>query len=152
MSLSNYRPVSNLPFLFKVLERIVLSRLSQYLIDNNLYDDHQSAYRSNHSVESLLSNVSNLILQEMDVGKITAMVLLDLSSAFDTVDHEIMLNELASLGVLGQALEWFRSYLSFHSQIVRINGCKSNSMPLILAVFLRALWAAPPCFLYIFLV
>ena len=129
-SLSNYRPVSNLPFLFKVLERIVFSRLSQYLIDNNLYDDHQSAYRSNHSVETLLSNVSNFILQEMDVGKITAMVLLDLSSAFDTVDHEILLNELASLGVQGQALEWFRSYLSFHSQIVRINGCKSNSMPL----------------------
>ena len=116
--------------LFKVLEKIVFSRLSQYLIVNNLYDDHQSAYRSNHSVETLLSNVSNFILQEMDVGKITAMVLLDLSSAFDTVDHEILLNDLTSLGVQGQALEWFRSYLSFHSQIVRINGCKSNSMPL----------------------
>ena len=55
------------------------------------------------SVETLLSNVSNFILQEMDVGKITAMVLLDLSSAFDTVDHDILLNELASLGVQGQA-------------------------------------------------
>ena len=89
-SLSNYRPVSNLPFLFKVLEKIVFSRLSQYLIDNNLCDDHQFAYRSNHSVETLLSNVSNFLLQEMDVGKITAIVLLDLSSAFDTVDHEIL--------------------------------------------------------------
>ena len=87
VSLSNYRPVSNPPFLFKVLEKIVFSRLSQYLIVNNLYDDHQSAYRSNHNVETLLSNVSNFILQEMDVGKITAMVLLDLhvSSAFDTM-------------------------------------------------------------------
>ena len=61
------------------------------------------------------------------------MVLLDLSSAFDTVDHEILLNELASLGVQGQALG-FRSHLSFHYQIVRINGCKSNSMPLTCSV------------------
>ena len=129
-SLSNYRPVSNLPFLFKVLERIVFSRLTKYLIDNDLYDECQSAYRENHSVETLLLNVSNYILQEMDAGRITAMVLLDLSSAFDTVDHEILLNELAALGVQGQALEWFRSYLSLHSQIVRINGCKSNPMRL----------------------
>ena len=100
------------------------------MIDNDLYDECQSAYRENHSVETLLLNVSNYILQEMDAGRIKAMVLLDLSSAFGTVDHEILLNELAALGVQGQALEWFRSYLSLHSQIVRINGCKSNPMRL----------------------
>ena len=94
--------------------------LSQYLIDNNLYDDYQSAYRSNHNVKTLLTNVLNFTLQEMDERRITAMVLFDLSSAFDTVYHEILLNGLASLGVQGQALEWFRWYLSFHSQIVRI--------------------------------
>ena len=80
-SLLNYRPVSNLPFLFKILERIVFSRLSDYLLAEDLFDPFQSAYRPHHSVETLLVNVSNYILQEMDHGNITALLLLDLSSA-----------------------------------------------------------------------
>ena len=66
----------------------------------------------------------------MDSGSVTAMVLLDLSSAFDTVDHKILVNTLASLGVQGQALEWFKSYLSCHSQYVLVNGFISSSKPL----------------------
>ena len=129
-SLQNYRPVSNLPFLFKVLERVVFSRLSEYFHDNNLFDPFQSAYRSHHSVETLLVNASNRILQEMDKGNVTALLLLDLSSGFDTVNHTIMLHTLSSFGVRGKAFKWFESYLSFHSQIVRIDGCESVALPL----------------------
>ena len=129
-SLLNYRPVSNLPFLFKILERIVFSRFSDYLLANDLFDPFQSAYRPHHSVETLLVNVSNHILQEMDHGNITALLLLDLSSAFDTVNHTILLNTLRSLGVDGLAYEWFQSYISHHSQTVHINGTESHSTPL----------------------
>lgn len=83
-----------------------------------------------HSVETLLVNVSNYILQGMDRGNSTALLLLDLSSAFDTVNHTILLNTLSSLGVKGEAYKWFESYLSYHSQIVCINGCKSVALPL----------------------
>ena len=129
-TLQNYRPVSNLPFLFKILERVIFSRLTNYFLINDLFDPFQSAYRPHHSVETLLVNVSNFILQEMDHGNITAMLLLDLSSAFDTVNHTILLNTLRSFGVRGQAYDWFKSYLSCHSQSVCVNNCKSNSMPL----------------------
>ena len=129
-SLQNYRPVSNLPFLFKILERVVFSRLSDYFLANDLFDPFQSGYRSHHSVETLLVDVSNHILQGMDRGNSTALLLLDLSSAFDTVNHTILLNTLSSLGVKGEAYKWFESYLSYHSQIVCINGCKSVALPL----------------------
>ena len=129
-SLLNYRPVSNLPFLFKILERIAFSRFSDYLLANDLFDPFQSAYCPHHSVETLLVNVSNHILQEMDHGNITAVLLLDLSSAFDTVNHTILLNTLHSLGVDGLAYEWFQSYISHHSQTVYIKGTESHSMPL----------------------
>ena len=107
--LKNYRPVCNLPFLFKILERVVFSRLSDYLLEHELFDPLQSAYRPHHSVETLLMNVSSFILREMESGSVTAMVLLDLSSAFDTVDHKILVSTLASLGIQGQALEWFKA-------------------------------------------
>ena len=128
--LKNYRPVCNLPFLFKILERVMFSRLSDYLLEYDLFDPLQSAYRPHHSVETLLVNVSSFILREMDSGSVTAMVLLDLSSAFDTVDHKILINTLASLGVQGQALEWFKSYLPCHSQSVLVNGFTSSTKPL----------------------
>ena len=133
-SLKNYRPVSNLPFLLKILERVVFSRLTDYLLEHDLLDRFQSAYRPHHSVETLLTNVSSFILQKMDSGLVTAMVLLDLSAAFDTVDHTLLINTLTSLGVQGKALQWLKSYLSFHSQSVILNGVTSSSRPLVCGV------------------
>ena len=107
--------------------------MSNCLLAKDLFDPFQSAYRPHHSVETLLVNVSNYILQEMDHSNITAfmaLLLLDLSSAFDTVNHTILLNTLRSLGVDGLAYEWFQSYLSHHSQTVCIKGTESHSMPL----------------------
>ena len=75
-SLKNYRPISNLSFLSKLLERVVFSQLTAYLQDNELFDPCQSAYRPGHSVETLLVNLTDCILREMDCGNITALVLL----------------------------------------------------------------------------
>ena len=129
-SFKNYRPISNLPFVSKVMERVSFSRLLNYLRTNNLLDNHQSAYRPDHSVETLLADLANYILREMDAGNTTVVVLLDMSSAFDTVDHPILIHTLQHLGVTGSALKWFKSYLSDRSQYVKINGTTSASTPL----------------------
>ena len=88
-SLQNYRPISNLPFASKVMERISFSRQLHYLKD-------QSAYRPDYSVETLLTDLTDQSLRQMDVGNITAVVLLDMSFAFDTVDHPILIERLRS--------------------------------------------------------
>ena len=86
-SLSSYRPISNLPFVSKLLERVVAYQLTTYLSSNHLLPTHQSAYRRHHSTETaLLSNCNDAFLAA-DRGMITLVVLLDLSAAFDTVEH-----------------------------------------------------------------
>ena len=86
-SLSSYRPVSQLPFLSKVLERVVLTQLKNYLAGNDFYNRYQSACREHHSTETLLLRVHDDLLRSLDSGDCVALLLLDLSSAFDTVDH-----------------------------------------------------------------
>ena len=101
--LKNYRPIANLSFLGKLIERVVSSRLRNVITEYNLQDPFQSAYRPNHSIETALVRVHNDILREMDKGRLTALVLLDLSAAFDTVDHSIMLHRLETVLVsMGQ--------------------------------------------------
>ena len=122
----NYRPVSNLPFLSKVLERIVASRLTNHIASHSLSDPLQSAYKPGHSTETALVKVTNDILLALDAKHDVFLVLLDLSAAFDTVNHEILLSRLSDLlGVSGNALNWFRSYLSNRSQCVVIDSTKS---------------------------
>ena len=126
--LKNYRPVSNLPFLSKLLERIVLSRILTFLQSNNILDHHQSAYRTNHSIETALLKVENDILSAMDQGRLVALVLLDLSAVFDTVDHCLLIKRLQQLGLNGTVLQWFASYLLDRSQSVQIHDkCSAPS-------------------------
>ena len=87
-------------------------------------------YRKSHSVETALLKVENDILIAMDEGKIVGVVLLDLSSAFDTVDHSVLTNRLGGVNIGGTALEWFRSYLSSRSQSVCLRGTSSPSVAL----------------------
>ena len=81
--LNNYRPVANLKFIGKVIERIVSTRIQTHISRYNLHDPFQSAYRTNHSIETALLRVNNDLLCDMDKGKVPALILLDLSAAFD---------------------------------------------------------------------
>ena len=123
--LKNYRPISNLPYLSKLLEKIVFSQLTTYLQDNNLFDSFQSAYKPGHSVETLLVNLTDIVFRELDSGNITALIMLDMSSAFDTVDHAILIQRLRYLGIKGTVLDWFISYLCDRSHYVRIGDSAS---------------------------
>ncbi|KAI2651726.1 hypothetical protein H4Q32_014472 [Labeo rohita] len=120
--LINYRPISNLPFLSKILEKVVSSQLSSFLQKNDICEDFQSGFRPYHSTETALIRVTNDLLLSSDRGCISLLVLLDLSAAFDTVDHNILLNRLENyVGISGSALAWFKSYLSDCYQFVAIN-------------------------------
>ncbi len=90
--LNNYRPISNLPFISKLLERVVASQLVAHLQKHNLAEPFQSAYRKHHSTETALTFVNNEILMSLDRRKTVVLILLDLSAAFDTVDHITLLN------------------------------------------------------------
>ena len=120
--LSNFRPVSNLSFLSKVLEKVVSGRLSDYLTEHGFQEVYQSAYRKHHSTETALIRVHNDILLALSEKKACLMLLLDLSAAFDTVDHAALIDVLAALGVKDRALDWFRSYLSERFQCVQIGS------------------------------
>jgi len=125
--LKNYRPVSNLPYLSKVLEKVVSEQFNNHTNENRLEEIYQSAYKPLHSTETALIRVHNDIMCSLDKRKGVILVLLDLSAAFDTIDHQILLSRLEKgAGVCGTALKWFSSYLSGRHQSVYINGVKST--------------------------
>ncbi len=120
--LVNSRPISNLPFLSKILEKVASSQLYSFLEKNDICEDFQSGFRPSHSTETALIKVTNDLLLSSDHGCISLLVLLDLSTAFDTIDHNILLNRLEnSVGISGSALAWFKSYLSDRHQFVAVN-------------------------------
>ena len=122
-TLKNYRPVSNLPFVSKILEKVVDARLERHLTINKLHEQNQSAYRKFHSTETALIKVQNDILQSLDKNNATILVLLDLSAAFDTIDHVTLLQRLeCHFGITGKPLAWMTSYLSDRYQTVCIDG------------------------------
>jgi exonuclease III len=132
---NNYRPISNLNFVSKVIERASLKQLSAHMDTHNLHTPSQSAYRPLHSTETALLKIQNDILTSLDASKGVILILLDLSAAFDTVDHSILLSRLTSrIGVTGTALQWFRSYLSDRSQVVYLDGVSSKSCLLVYGV------------------
>ena len=133
--LKNYRPVSNLAFISKLLERAALHQLLNHMDNNNLFCPIQSAYRPKHSTETALVKIQNDILLHLDSGKGVILVLLDLSAAFDTIDHTILMSRLQSrIGITGPALDWFHSYLADRYQCVHIQGQSSDSVPLVYGV------------------
>ena len=125
--LRNFRPISNL----KLIRKVVANRLVSYLEQNHLDEPLQSAYKKFHSCETALVRVQNDMLCAIDKRCCVALLLLDLSAAFDTVDHNILLQRLHSrFSVRGKALNWFASYLADRTQSVVINNNKSKPYPL----------------------
>ena len=108
--MKNFRPVSDLSFLTKILEKVVLIQLKKHLFCNNLFEIFQSAYRQNHSTETAVLSVLDGLLGSVDERLVSLVALLDLSAAFDTLDHPILLKQLeTTFGVRGTVLDWFVS-------------------------------------------
>lgn len=130
-SFSNYRPISGLSFTSKFIERIVAYRVKQFIHEHSLLSPFQSAYRSGFSTESALIRLYNDLSIAKDNGRVSLVIQLDLSAAFDTVDHSILLRRLnARFGFDDKVLYWFSSYLSDRTQFVHISGTQSHSMQL----------------------
>ena len=127
-NLSNYRPISNLSFLSKLTERVVKNRLDQHLAQNSLYNLYQSAYTKFRSTETALLSVYDSLIRATAKQQVSCLCLLDLSAAFDTIDHDILLHRLAVwFGITDTALTWFQSYLLSRSSIVSTLGHRSSS-------------------------
>ncbi len=126
-TLKNFRPVSNIPVISKYIEKVVVAQLVSHLDRNGFQEKYQSANKKYHSTETALRCVHNNILRALDSGQCVLLILLDLSAAFDTVDHAILLSRLTNMGVTGRALSWFRSYLTGRTQTVQIHGFKSKA-------------------------
>jgi hypothetical protein len=134
-TLSNYRPVSNLPFLSKILEKAVAIQLTDYLREHSIMDPLQSAYRTGHSTETAMLKVKSDADRILDQGDGVLLVLLDLSAAFDILDHEILLTRLHNMvGIQDTALEWMRSYLKDRYQRVSVGESLSGKTRLEMGV------------------
>ena len=129
--LMNYRPVSNLCFVSKTVERAVAVQLIGHMKLNNLFEFYQSAYSEGKSTETALLRIQNDILLAMDRQEVTFVIMLDLSAAFDTVDYDILFDRLEKrLGVSGTVLQWIKSYLTGRRQAVSINRESSKEVEL----------------------
>ena len=128
---SNYRPVSNIPFCAKILEKVAVKRLTNHLQENSLLEEYQSAYRALHSTETALLRVNHDIASALDKNYVVLFAMLDLSAAFDTIDQEQLVHVLQDVfGIEGRALSWFTSYLEDRTQRVKIGLETSDYMPL----------------------
>ena len=125
--LNNYRPVSNLCFIAKILEKLVLSQVSSYLNSHNLYNTCQSAYHPGVSTGTALLKVVDDLFLSLDKGKISVLALLDFSPAFDTIDHPMLVHRLhTDLGFTDTVLQWFSSYLTDRTHYVFLsNHCSA---------------------------
>ena len=133
--MTNYRPISNLSFASKLLERLVARCLLDHATTNDLLDRNQSAYRPHHSTEMALVLVQNDSLKALDRRHGVILILLDMSAAFDTIDHDVLVTRLEQrFGVTGCAIAWIKSYLSDRSQSVKIHGGVSDDTPLVFGV------------------
>ena len=128
----SYWPISNLSVLSKLLERLVVGQLLEHLNAARLLSDLQSAYRAYHSTETAVLKVLAYILRAFDTGDVAVLTLLDLSAAFDTVDHVTLLRRLeVSYGLHSHMLGWFQSYLDGRTQYVR-RGTDFSTVTLLL--------------------
>ena len=127
----NYRPISILPCISKLLEKLVYARISKHLTVNKILYAHQYGFRKKHSTEHALLELTNLISSAMDTSKFAIGIFLDLSKAFVTVNHSILISKLNRYGLDNIALNWFKNYLSNRQQYVSLNGYSSTKSRII---------------------
>ena len=127
---SNYRPISVIPTVAKIFEKIVYDQLYEYLDSYNLLNASQSGFRSLHSTLTALLEATNSWSVNVDNGLVNGVVFIDLKKAFDTIDHKILLQKLENYGVDPNGLKWFKSYLTDRTQKCRVNDHLSNSKPM----------------------
>ena len=132
---SNYRSISLLPLISKVIEKVIRDQASAFFNSTNLLCNYQSGFRKNHSTDFCLSFLNDKILKGFDQGLITGMILIDLQKAFDTIDHDILLQKLYAIGFSKHSVNWFRSYLTNRIFLVNLGNvfsqqaCVSSGVP-----------------------
>ena len=159
----NYRPVSILTVMSKILEKIVHKQLENYLkFEKWLYDYH-SGFRNSYSTDSCLTHLTDQIRFDIDKRNYTGMVMIDLQKAFDTVDHDILLNKLKAIGLDDLSTPWFSSYLKNRFQKTEVDGIFSDQMvvpcgvpqgsilgPLLFLLYVNDMEAAVSCRLILY--
>src|ERR1700733_9640988 len=130
----NYRPISISPYFTKLLEKVVYHRLNDFVTKKNILHPSQHGFRSGHSTILPLINIQDKISLAIERNEFSIGIFLDLSKAFDTVNHAILLNKLENYGIRGVPLLWFSNYLSNRFQQVKCNGIFSDFLPIMLGV------------------
>lgn len=124
---TNYRPISLLHPLSKIFEKIVYSQLINYMVENNILSPFQFGFRENHSTTDAVTALLEIIYKKLNEKNTSALIFIDLSRAFDTICHTILLRKLSHYGVSDIAVSWFKSYLQGRTQTTKINDTYSNS-------------------------
>ena len=123
---SNYRPISVLPVISRLFEKLVANQLYQHMYDNGLFSSEQSGFLRLHSTVTCLLKNTDDWYNGLDLGKLVGLVFIDLKKAFDTVDHDILCKKLEYYGIQERQLAWFKSYLANRKQFSRVNGIDSS--------------------------
>ena len=122
-----YRPISLLPLISKVIEKVLHEKINAFLNENKILYKFQSGFRNHHSTASGLAYLNDKTLKDFDSGLLTGMILIDLQKAFHTIDHKILLKKMVHLKFFAQVISWFNSYLT--GRIFKVNICQSFSNP-----------------------
>lgn len=131
---SNYRPITILPTVSKILEKVVHSQVYSYLLNKKLLTPRQFGFRPKLSTEVALTNFTDLVLEKMDRRLVTGAVFLDLSKAFDTVDHSILFTKLSKSGLSDPVVDWFKSYLLQRTQVTTVDSSSSSAKSVLVGV------------------
>ena len=126
--MTNYRPISVISIVAKIIEKLIHNQIYEYLIKSNLRTNSQHGFRSNHSTVTALLDVTNRWYQNMDIGQLNGVVFLGLKKAFDTVDHYTLFRKLDIYGIRGSALVWINSYLTGRTQYCQVDGHLSDPL------------------------